>query len=81
MGIAIVWLVLGLFWWSVIVGSLVLFGSLFDGKRRRVAVASLALVELGLVWASSLIPTVGMWIYIPTLFVAMLPFVVVRDLF
>ena len=75
MAIALVWFVLGCVWWTLILGSLTVVGLRARKGRRARAVAVLAAAEGVLIWGTSFIPAIGMWIYTPVLFVGLTPVV------
>ena len=73
MVIGIVWFLLGLLCWTgILAGALVLLALLPRGRRIRGEVAYFATVTVA-VWSTSLLPGLGLWVWVPILFVAMIP--------
>ena len=74
MAIGIVWLYLGFLYWAVILlGAFVVVLKL-PRKKRVMGTCAYFAGTGATVWATSLVPTIGIWVWMPVLFVAMLPF-------
>ena len=74
MVIAVVWFLLGMLWvGAILAGAFLLARSLPRGQRAK-SLAWYSAGVAGMVGSTALVPIVGVWVWVPILFVLMIPF-------
>ncbi|MSR62924.1 MAG: hypothetical protein EXS08_10820 [Planctomycetes bacterium] len=80
MAVGVIWLLLGLFYWAaILIGAWVVFVGAPKGSRALREAAYFGTVGLTIA-STALVPAIGVWVWLPVLFVAAYPFLALKEL-